>query len=155
MVCWAVILSGADVTVIEMIMSSSKIKAFTIIEVLVATTLIGITLVVVMGVIRSVANADKKAASMETMQRLAAEKLDEYGVAVDSGTNGDNGDFTDKGYPNIKWMIDLTTTSDQYVDQATITVTSGSDTLTMSQLLFVRPASTTSTSSSTGSAAGR
>jgi prepilin-type N-terminal cleavage/methylation domain-containing protein len=124
--------------------------AFTLLEVLVATALAGVTLVAVEGAIHSISKAQVKAESIELLQRLAADKLSEYGGVVVTGTTGDNGDFTDRGYPKITWALELESASADYVDLATVTVTNDKEKQSLSELIFVRPASTTTTNINSG-----
>lgn len=129
-------------------------RGFTLVEVLVTIVLVSVAIVAVLGGIRSVKAADFKAQSADLLQRLASEKMNDLTNLQDPNTGGTEGDFTDRGYPDITWALQEDMTSVTNLDQVAVTVTRGSDSETLTTLMFIRPLTTTTTTTTGGTAAG-
>jgi type II secretion system protein I len=123
-------------------------KGFTLVEVLVTTVIVAIALVGVIGAIGSQVKSQSKANDALLLQRLASEKLNDLRLLQDPSTSGGTGDFSDREYPNVTWSADVETTSTANLDQVTVTATEGSASQSITTLMYVPPA--TSTTSTTG-----
>lgn len=111
--------------------------------------LVAIAVVGVFGGIRALTAADIKANSADLLQRLASEKLEDVRVNGDPSTYATSGDFTDRGYTDISWNMDVQTSSTAYVDQVTVTATRARDSQAITEFVYVPPATTTSTTAQT------
>ena len=118
---------------------------FTLIEAVVAILLVGIGIVAVFGGMRSLAAADSKAKTAELLQRLAQSKVEELESATDPTTVGSGGDYSQQGYPNITWTVDLETSATDNLDKMTVTAIQGNEQQSLIVLLFIPPATGTST----------
>ena len=116
-------------------------RAFTLVEMLVATFLVMVAVTGVMGGIRALAAADTKGREAELLQRLAMSKMNEIGVTISTTDTAGSGTFEAQGYPNITWVTSLTTTSTTNIDQLTVDVTGGGVKRTLKQLVYVKPIS--------------
>jgi prepilin-type N-terminal cleavage/methylation domain-containing protein len=125
---------------------------FTLIEVLVATILLGVGIVGSLLAMRSVAKAQAAAQTADLLQRLAAEKLEDIKYLADPTQNGTSGDFSDRGYPEITWSLDDEASGVTNVDEDTVTVTSGKQSQSLETMIYLSQTAT-STSNTTGSAA--
>lgn len=115
---------------------------FSLVEMLVTIVLVGLAMAGVFGGIRSLMAAEAKARDANLLQRLAADKLNEMGPVTDPRTADTSGDFTDSGYSDITWTMELETTSTLNVQQVTVTATRGNTSQTISSLVFLRPQTT-------------
>lgn len=129
-------------------------RGFTLIEVLVTVVLVSVAIVGVFGGIRAIQNATAKAQTADLLQRLAAEKVSDLKLLSDPSVAGTEGDFTDRGYPDITWALQANAASITDLTQVTVTVTRGPESQAMSTLLFVRPQTSTSTSTTATQGAG-
>ena len=120
-------------------------RAFTLVEMLVTILLVGIALAGVFGGLRALGAAETKARDADLAQRLAASKLAEFGPVQDPITAGDKGDFTDEGYPDVTWEASVESGSTENVDRVTITATKGNTEQSVTGLVYVKPAATTTT----------
>jgi prepilin-type N-terminal cleavage/methylation domain-containing protein len=114
-------------------------RGFTLIELLVTIMLVAIALVGVMGGLRALSEADLKARKADLLQKLAAQKLEEIGVVIDPRSGENGGDFSEQGYPDITWTMDVQPGTEADVDQVTITATQGADSQSLTGLVFIRP----------------
>jgi prepilin-type N-terminal cleavage/methylation domain-containing protein len=126
-------------------------RGFTLMEVLVTLVLVSLALVGALGGIRAIKDADAKAQTADLLQRLAAEKINDLKLLQDPSTDGTDGDFSDRGYPDITWNLQETAAAVTNMVQITLTVTRGKDTQALTTLLYVVPqtGTTTSTTSAT------
>ena len=118
---------------------------FTLLEVLVATVLVGLAVAGTLGGIRSLEAADAKAHDALLLRRLAVEKINDLRILPDPTQAGGAGDFSDRGYDDITWAADVEPTSVSNLDQVTITVTRGKDSQDVSTLIYVPTSTNTST----------
>ena len=72
----------------------------------------------------------------------------------DPNTGGTEGDFSDRGYPDITWALQETDSGVTNLTQITVTVTRGKESQALTTLLYVRPQTGTTTSATTASGAG-
>lgn len=127
---------------------------FTLIEALIAIVLVAIGVVGVFGGIRSLTAVQARAESADLLQRLAAQKLNEISATTtDPTTANAGGDFSDQGYPDINWSVDVEQEDATDIDLVKVTVTRGTDEQTISVLQFVPP-QTGSGGGSNGSGGG-
>ena len=110
--------------------------------------LVAIAVTGVFGGIRALTAADVRAQDADLLQRLASEKMEDVRVNGDPTTYGSQGDFTDRGYLDVTWSMDVQTAGAANVDQVTITATRLRDSQAVTEFVYVPPASTTSTTSS-------
>ena len=110
---------------------------FTLIEVLVAAMLTAIAVAGVLGGIRALTKAQSQAQTADTLQRLAAEKMDDLQLLSDPTSSGVGGDFSDRGYQDVTWQVDEETTGTLDLDQVTVTVTRGQDSQKLTTLMNV------------------
>jgi len=120
-------------------------SGFTLVEVLVTTVIVAITLVGVLGAIRSQALVESSANDATLLQRLANEKLNDLRILQDPSTGGDSGDFSDRGYPDITWTADVEQSNTTNLDQVTVTATRGKASQAITTLIYVIPATGTTT----------
>lgn len=128
-------------------------NGFTLIEVLVVIVLVSLSLVAVMNAFRAIGQADTRARDAELLQRLVALKMDEIGSTGDPQTMEDSGDFTDAGYPQIEWHLDVQASGTENIDQVTVTAQQGDSQQSLMGLVFVRP-QTTGATTPTGTGGG-
>ena len=88
------------------------------------------------------------------LQRLAAEKINDLKLLQDPGTGGTQGDFSDRGYPDVTWSLQETASSITNLTQITVTATRGADSQALTTLLYVPPQSGTGTSGDSGAGGG-
>ena len=122
-------------------------KGFTLIEVLVAATLLGVGVAAVIGGIRSVNKAEGRARELEVMQRLAVDKYDEIRATTDTYAAGDSGDFVEKNIDDYTWEMKVDSTGVENVSAITVTVSKrdtdeGEPVGAVSGLVFEKPADT-------------
>lgn len=126
-------------------------RGFTLIEVLVTTTLVGVAIAGALVALGRFSRADAYAADAELLQRLASQKLAALQVEGDIRTGESSGDFTDEGYPEAQWTLEMQTTDDSNVEEAVLTATKGDSEQVLSELIFFRPTTTTTgTNTATG-----
>jgi len=111
----------------------------------VTTVIVAITLVGVLGAIRSQALVESSANDATLLQRLANEKLNDLRILQDPSTGGDSGDFSDRGYPDITWTADVEQSNTTNLDQVTVTATRGKASQAITTLIYVIPATGTTT----------
>ncbi len=116
-----------------------------------ATILVSVAVVGALGGIRALQGSEAKAKTADLLQNLAAEKLNDMRYLADPSDNGDAGDFSDRGYPDIHWTADIETSDVDNVDSVTVTVTQGKEAQTIKTMMFVTPQS--SSTSGSGAAA--
>lgn len=114
-------------------------RGFTLIELLVTIMLVAVALVGVMGGLRALGQAELKARKADLLQRLAAQKMEEIGVVIDPRSGENGGDFSEQGYPDITWTMDVQPSTEADVDEVTVTATQGADSQSLTGLVFIRP----------------
>lgn len=114
-------------------------RGFTLIELLVTIMLVAVALVGVMGGLRALGQAELKARKADLLQRLAAQKMEEIGVVIDPRSGENGGDFSEQGYPDITWTMDVQPGTEADVDEVTVTATQGADSQSLTGLVFIRP----------------
>ena len=113
--------------------------ACTRVEVLVTVLLVSTALVGVMTGMRALGTTEVRARDADRLQHLAAQKMNELGVVGDLNAAEDNGDFTEQGYPEISWTMDVQPSGTENVDTVTVTVSQGDDEQSLTGLIYVRP----------------
>jgi prepilin-type N-terminal cleavage/methylation domain-containing protein len=97
-------------------------RAFTLIEALVAITLVGVGIAAAMSGMAHLSAAQYRSREIERMQRLAVQKYDEM-VAVGTLESANlSGDFSDYSQPDYEWKADVQPTTVENLDSLTITV---------------------------------
>ena len=112
---------------------------------MVATVVVAIAIVGVLGAIQTQASVQAKAIDAVLLQRLAAEKMNDLRVLQDPSSVTGTGDFSDRQYPDITWTADVETTSTTNLDQVTVTASKGKDSESITTMIYVVPATTTTT----------
>jgi prepilin-type N-terminal cleavage/methylation domain-containing protein len=138
-------------------MSTSNNKragGFTLVEVMVASLLIAIAVTGVMGGIGAITRADSRAKDASLLQRLAGEKINDLLLLADPTEVGSQGDFGDRGYPDVTWSANITSTSITNLDQVTITASRGNESQSLTTQVYVPPTSVTTTTTTTGTGTG-
>lgn len=136
-----------------MIRGSRKARGFTVVEVMVASLLMVTAVVVVLGGVRAIQRANVHAANMSLLQRLASEKLEDAVASGDVTTYGSQGDFSDRGYSDATWTLNIQNSSATNVEEMTVTATRGKDTQTLNQYVYIQPSTTTTGTTGTGTGA--
>lgn len=126
-----------------------KASGFTFVEAMMATILVATAVTSVLLGIGAVSKAQAKSQMADMLQNLAAEKLNELTLNQDPSQLGSAGDFSDRGHPDVSWNIDLTTPAVTDVEEATITVTRGKDSQSLTTQVYVPPTTTTTSGSGT------
>lgn len=122
---------------------------------MVTVVLVAVALVGALGGIRAIKDADAKAQTADLLERLATEKVSDLKLLQDPSTNGSQGDFTDRGYPDITWSLQEDTSAITNMVQVTLTVTRGRDAQVLTTLLYIPSQSGTATTTSTTTGAGQ
>ncbi|CAN5421795.1 hypothetical protein BH11ARM1_BH11ARM1_06850 [soil metagenome] len=122
-------------------------KGFTLIEMLVATVILGVGVAAVLGAYASISSSEDRARTVEKLQRLAVDKFSEMRATNDTFTANDNGDFSDRGDDNINWSMEVEPSGVENLQAVTITVTQSNAGNTapeaeVTQLVFVQPPAT-------------
>jgi prepilin-type N-terminal cleavage/methylation domain-containing protein len=95
---------------------------FTLLEVLVAAVLLGVGIAAVLGGYSSIAQDEMRAREKEKMQQLAVDKFNELRAMTSSFTASDNGDFSDRGEPDLEWNLDVEPSGVQNLNAITVMV---------------------------------
>jgi Tfp pilus assembly protein PilV len=125
--------------IIRRVRTSARVASFTLVEVMVATMLVAVAVMGVFGGIKALGAADARARSADLLQGLAAEKLNDVKILSDPGADGNQGDFSDRGYPGVTWTVDAQPSGATNVDQVTVTASQGRESQSLTTLTFVRP----------------
>jgi Tfp pilus assembly protein PilV len=120
----------------------------------VASVLVAVAITGVLGGIRALGVAQAKAQDSDLVQRLAAEKINDMRILADPTSNGTSGDFSDRNYPDVTWTADVESTSVTNVDEITVTATRGKVSQSLMTLMYIAPATSTSTTGSSSSTSG-
>jgi Tfp pilus assembly protein PilV len=125
-------------------------SGFTLIEALVAAVLVSIGVVAIFGGIAALNRAESRARDADLLQSLALQKMNEMGTVTDPRTASTGGDFSDRGYPDATWDLDIEPSGTQNVDKITVTARRGQAEQKMTQMLYIPP-DTTNGANGTGS----
>lgn len=131
-------------------MGRARGRGFTLVEVLVTCALVGVAIAGSLTALGQLARSESYARNAELLQRLAAQKLATLQIEGDIRTGDTSGDFSTEGYPEVQWQLALQTTTDQNVEEVTITATKGDSEQVLSELIFFRPTTTTTAATGTG-----
>ena len=126
---------------------SRRRVGFTLIEVVVTTALIAVAVVAGMGAVRALTAADVKARDSDLLQRLASEKINDVKYLADPTSGGTSGNFNDRGYSEVTWTLDDQASSVSNVDQVTVTAMRDNTTQSITTLIYVASAASSTTSS--------
>lgn len=123
--------------------SNSK-RAFTLIEVMVSVVLLGIGIVVALGSLSAMTRGEIKIRRVDTLNRLATQKLDEILAVGQLNTAANSGTFEDIGFPDVEWSIETAPADLENLETVTVIVTDSSspndsDGIRMSSLIFTSP----------------
>jgi type II secretion system protein I len=124
-------------------------NGFTLVEVLVTAAIVSLALVGVLGAIGSQLRLESSANDAALLQRLANEKLNDLRLQPDPSDAGASGDFSDRNYPDVTWTADVESTSTANLDQVTVTATRGNASQSITTLIYVIPATGTTTTGTT------
>lgn len=130
---------------------SRRTGGFTLIELLVAVLLVGISVAGVFGGLRVLGQTESRARDVALLQRLGGQRLAALESVEDVTTADDKGDFTDEGYPDITYTLAVEQESDEpNLQRVTVTVERGSVRQSLTQLIFVRPETSTAPAATGG-----
>ncbi|HEV2473164.1 MAG TPA: type II secretion system protein [Chthonomonadales bacterium] len=129
--------------------SGCRAHGFTLLELLVATVFVGISVVGVMGGIRALTLTQIRATNVNLLQRLAMQKLNELGSVTSLNSADTSGDFSEYGYPTATWQITITPSGVQNIDSVKVTAAQGAASQSLTEMMYVRPTSTTGAQGST------
>ncbi len=114
-------------------------RGFTLIELIMATFLVAVAVVAVMGGIRSLGAADVKARRADLMQRLATHRLNALRSSEDLNSAAESGDFSEEGYSGILWSVSVQPSGIENLDDVKVTVTYQNEVQELSELIYVQP----------------
>jgi type II secretion system protein I len=117
-------------------------RGFTLVEALVAVAILTIGIVGAMGALGAMTRTEADARERETMQVLAAEKLEELLATGDAQNAMASGDFSDRQEDRYTWEADVQPTGVENLSALTVTVTKRRDqdnTYSIDGLMFVAP----------------
>lgn len=100
-------------------------RAFTLVEVLVAATILGVGVAAVMGGLGALNKAEAAVYDRDTVSLLANEKLNEL-VATQEYREQSGGSFDDDRYQNFTWTVEELPTTVEGVSAIRLTVTNSS-----------------------------
>jgi len=135
-------------------MRHKRSAGFTLVEVMIAALLVAVAVTGVMGGIAAITRAESRAKDAALMQRLAAEKMDDIRLLADPSEAGSQGDFGDRGYPDVTWSANVTSTTITNLDQVTITASRGKESQSLTTQIYV-PSTTSTTTTTTGTGTGQ
>ncbi|MCX6379342.1 MAG: type II secretion system protein [Armatimonadetes bacterium] len=130
-------------------------KGFTLVELIVTIFIVSVALVAVMGGIRSLGVADVKAHEAELLQQFAAQKLADLRTAADLNNAETSGNFSDQGYAGVTFQVTVQPSGTDNVDEVKVTVLHNNEAQSLTELMFVPPAPTTSTTTGATTTPGR
>lgn len=104
-------------------MSIGSRRGFTLIEVLVSVTLLGVGVASVLGAMGSLNQAEARNRDAEKMYRLAQSKLDELAVTGQLSSSQQDGDFSEQNEPNYAWQVEVDPSGVDSLDAITVIVT--------------------------------
>ena len=123
-------------------------SGFTIVEALASVVLLGVGIAAAMGGLSSLSKAEADGQDRERMERLAAQKFDEL-VATGSTTSAESGDFVDRGFPDVTWQSQVSSTGVDNLNHISVTVQRSNDSKSpvavFDSLQYVPPTTTTGT----------
>ena len=117
---------------------------------MVAVILVTVGVLGSLGANRNIEITEQKAKTVDLLQRLAVEKANDLSTVTDPSTYGSSGDFSDRGYPNATWSVDVEPTSITNLDEVTVTATMGADSETIATELYVQTQSSTAATTAGG-----
>jgi prepilin-type N-terminal cleavage/methylation domain-containing protein len=124
-------------------------RGFTLVEVLVTLVLVTIGIIGSLNAIQAVEMTEDKAKTVDLLQQLAVEKINDLTTVTDPSTYGSSGDFSDRGYPNATWNLDVEPTSVANLDEVTVSAKLGQESQAVTTEIFVQTTTTSATTTST------
>lgn len=117
---------------------------FSLIEALLAVTLLGLGIAAAVGSAGAAAEARWRVRDRELLTRLASSLSDDLRASGDDQNNGLSGDFSDAGHPDIVWSLETTPTGIANLDSVWVTVENRASGLqqTLQYLVYRRPEQT-------------
>jgi hypothetical protein len=118
-----------------------------LVEVIASTLVLSVGIVAGLGALSSMSRLEVRMREAETMNRLAAQKLDEILAIGNVTTAATDGNFEDYGQPNYEWTLEVVPSGTENLDAIRVTVkpTTNADTAPeaqMSSLVFTSPNTT-------------
>ncbi len=119
-------------------------RAFTLVEVAVATALLGIGIAMALGALSKMTTTELRLRQVEKMNLLAVQKLHEVLALGDVNNQQTDGTFEDYGEPDYKWTLEVAPSGTENVDTVRLTVETSSGRTTdpsaeVSSLVFTSP----------------
>lgn len=119
-------------------------RGFTLIEVAVATALLGIGIALALGALSKMTTTELRLRQVEKMNLLAVQKLHEVLALGDVNNQQTDGTFEDYGEPDYKWTLEVAPSGTQNVDTVRLTVETSAGLTTdpsaeVSSLVFTSP----------------
>jgi hypothetical protein len=106
--------------------------------------LVGFSIAGAMRAFAAISATEARARHADMLQSLALQKLNELRATEDPNTIDTSGDFSEQGYPAIKWTLTTESTSVENLDTFKITATDRGVSQTLTQLIYVPPETGTS-----------
>lgn len=103
-------------------MNAGSNRGFTLIEVLVSVTLLGVGIASVLGGMGALNQAEARNRDAEKMLRLAHTKLDELDATGQLQSSQQDGDFSEQNEPNYTWQVAVDPSGVDSLDAITVTV---------------------------------
>ena len=124
--------------------AAKRLSGFTLIEVMVATLLLGLGITMGFAALSSMTTTELRIREVEKMNLLATQKLNEVLATGTVANQATDGNFDDYGEPKYKWTLDTVATGTDNLSTARITVHTSADrstdpTATASGLVFTSP----------------
>lgn len=136
-------------------MKRANNHGFTLLEVLVAATVMAVGIVGAMSTIGAILHSQSVQQQREQFRMLAFQRYNEVSQTVDLTQGGASGDFSTWNLPDVSWSATVTATGTTNLSQLDVTVTDNSQDIseTVSGLVYV-PSTTTTTNGSNSSTGG-
>jgi prepilin-type N-terminal cleavage/methylation domain-containing protein len=97
-------------------------KGFTLIEVLASLVILGVGITAALAGLSAIAKSEVRAREVETMHRLAMDKLNELRAVTDTFAAPDSGDFTDRDLVDYAWNLEVEATGIENLNAVTVIV---------------------------------
>jgi type II secretory pathway pseudopilin PulG len=103
-------------------LNNERIRGFTLVEVVAATLVLLVGIVAGLGALSSMSNTEVRMREAETMNRLAAQKLDEILAVGNVTTAATDGNFDDYGVSGYEWQLEVVPTGTENLDAVRVKV---------------------------------
>jgi len=132
---------------------ANRRAAFTLIEAVVATALLGIGVSAAVGALAQLTRAEATLNDRVALHRLAQERLDEFLATSDSDATNLDGGFEDRGRPTWSWSAEVVPTGVENLEEVTVTATDAFGATVTARTARYRPPTTSNTGTGIGVAA--